>query len=162
MLSWVVTFLVIALIAGILGFGGIAGASIEIAKTIFFIAIILFLISAVISLARGRSRIRESLFEKRFLQAAELRRMGAWVRIENNVAIIEGVPYLEGAPIMASDIRAGAALVVAALAARGTTAIQRVYHIDRGYERMEEKLRRAGARIRRVHNLRGTRAPAAG
>lgn len=116
---------------------------------------------AYLCLARGRSRIRESLFEKRFLHAAELRRMGAWVRVENNVAIIEGVPYLEGAPIMASDIRAGAALVVAALAARGTTAIQRVYHIDRGYERMEEKLRQAGARIRRVHNLRSTRAPAA-
>jgi len=113
---------------------------------------------AYMCLARGRSRICESLFEKRFLHAAELRRMGAWVRVESDCAIIEGVPYLEGAPIMASDIRAGAALVVAALAAHGTTAIQRVYHIDRGYERIEEKLRSASARIKRVHNLRSLRA----
>jgi UDP-N-acetylglucosamine 1-carboxyvinyltransferase len=108
---------------------------------------------AYMCLARGRSYLRENLFEKRFLHAAELRRMGAWVRVDGDQAVIEGVPYLEGAPIMASDIRAGAALVVAALAARGMTTIQRVYHIDRGYERLEEKLRQAGAHVRRVHNL---------
>lgn len=112
---------------------------------------------AMMCLAKGRTRVQEKLFEKRFLHAAELRRMGAWVRVEGEDAVVEGVPYLEGAPIMASDIRAGAALVVAGLAAHGTTAIQRVYHIDRGYERIEEKLRSVGARIRRVHNLKSLR-----
>ena len=101
-------------------------------------------------LARGRSRVRETVFENRFLHAAELGRMGGRVAVSADTASVEGVPALSGAPIMASDIRAGAALIVAALAARGRSIIQRVYHIDRGYERVEAKLRSVGARIRRV------------
>lgn len=105
---------------------------------------------AVMSVARGTSRIREDIFERRFLHAAELHRLGAEISVSGSVATVRGVPRLEGASIMASDIRAGAALVVAGLAARGSTEIQRVYHIDRGYERIERVLRRLGARIRRV------------
>lgn len=105
---------------------------------------------AAMCLARGRCRIEEVLFEKRFIHAAELTRMGARIRIDGPRALLEGVPELAGAPVMASDIRAGAALVVAALAARGRTEIRRVYHIDRGYERIERKLRSVGARMRRL------------
>ncbi|MFH1618429.1 MAG: UDP-N-acetylglucosamine 1-carboxyvinyltransferase [bacterium] len=105
---------------------------------------------ALMSLARGRSSIHEKIFENRFMHAAELARMGACIRVEGGRAEVEGVPHLSGAPVMASDIRAGAALVVAALAAKGRSEIRRVYHIDRGYERMEEKLREAGAAIKRV------------
>ena len=101
--------------------------------------------------ARGTSKVREAVFENRFMHAAELARMGARVRTAGERATIEGVPELHGAPIMASDIRAGAALVVAALAAKGQTVIQRVYHIDRGYEKLEKKLRALGAQIRRAH-----------
>jgi UDP-N-acetylglucosamine 1-carboxyvinyltransferase len=101
-------------------------------------------------LAHGRSRVRETVFENRFLHAAELARMGGRVMLSGDTATIEGVPGLSGAPIMASDIRAGAALVVAALAAQGRTVIQRVYHIDRGYERLEARLRSVGASMRRV------------
>ena len=104
---------------------------------------------SLMCLSRGTSRIHETVFENRFLHAAELSRMGARIRVRGNAAVVEGVERLSGAPIMASDIRAGAALLVAALAARGRTTIHRVYHIDRGYERVEAKLRRAGARIRR-------------
>jgi UDP-N-acetylglucosamine 1-carboxyvinyltransferase len=101
-------------------------------------------------LAKGRSRVAETVFENRFLHAAELRRMGARIAVSGSTAAIEGVESLSGAPIMASDIRAGAALLVAALAAKGKTAISRVFHIDRGYERVEAKLRGAGARARRA------------
>ncbi|HAH07000.1 MAG TPA: UDP-N-acetylglucosamine 1-carboxyvinyltransferase [Elusimicrobia bacterium] len=100
-------------------------------------------------LARGKSRIREEIFERRFLHAAELTRMGADVQIRSRDAVIQGVPELRGAPVMASDIRAGAALIVAALAAKGESEVHRVYHIDRGYERVERVLRGVGARIRR-------------
>jgi UDP-N-acetylglucosamine 1-carboxyvinyltransferase len=81
---------------------------------------------------------------------AELQRMGASIRVEGNHAVVRGVPRLSGAPVMASDLRASACLVVAGLAAEGETVISRVYHLDRGYERMEEKLTRVGAVIRRV------------
>lgn len=101
-------------------------------------------------LARGPSRVKETVFENRFLHAGELARMGASIAVRGNTATVEGRPGLSGAPIMASDIRAGAALLVAALAARGRTVLQRVYHIDRGYESVETKLRGAGASIRRV------------
>jgi UDP-N-acetylglucosamine 1-carboxyvinyltransferase len=100
-------------------------------------------------LARGRSRIREEIFERRFLHAAELTRMGADIRVNDRDAVMDGVPELRGAPVMASDIRAGAALIVAALAARGESEIHRVYHIDRGYERLERAFRKLGARMRR-------------
>ena len=106
---------------------------------------------AYMCLARGRSRIREEVFENRFMHAAELARMGARIVTDGAKAVVEGVAALNGAPIMASDIRAGAALIVAGLAAQGQTLIQRVYHVDRGYERIEKKLRALGARIRRAH-----------
>jgi len=105
---------------------------------------------AYLSLARGSSTITERIFENRFLHAAELARMGADVRIQSHsTAVIHGMESLSGAQVMASDLRAGACLVVAALAARGRTEVNRVYHIDRGYVRMEEKLRAVGANIRR-------------
>ena len=103
------------------------------------------------SLARGRSKVSETVFENRFLHVAELARMGAEIGVRGRSATIDGVPTLHGAPIMASDIRAGAALLVAAVAAEGTTRLQRVYHIDRGYEQVEAKLRAVGVRIRRVN-----------
>lgn len=105
---------------------------------------------AYMALARGRSHVHEAIFERRFLHAAELARLGARISVDGEHAIVEGVAKLQGASIMASDIRAGAALIVAALAAEGVTEIHRVYHIDRGYERIERKLRLAGARIKRV------------
>ena len=102
-------------------------------------------------LARGKSRVKETIFEKRFLHAAELARMGAAIDVRGRSAAIDGVAGLSGAPVMASDIRGGAALLVAGLSAKGVTILQRVYHIDRGYEDVEVKLRGIGARIRRVN-----------
>lgn len=101
--------------------------------------------------ADGASRIKETVFENRFMQAAELIRMGAHIDLDGNTAIVRGVPHLSGAPVMASDLRASAALVIAGLMAeKGETAVSRVYHIDRGYERIEERLAALGADIRRV------------
>jgi UDP-N-acetylglucosamine 1-carboxyvinyltransferase len=105
---------------------------------------------ATMTLAKGVSRVKEAIFERRFLHAAELARMGARIEARGESAVVTGVPELSGAAIMASDIRAGAGLVVAALAAKGRTVIQRVYHIDRGYERLELVLRGLGARMRRL------------
>lgn len=105
---------------------------------------------ALMATARGKCRIQETIFEKRFLHAAELQRMGAKIYVRKDTATVKGVPQLTGAPIMASDIRGGAALVLAALAAKGTSSLQRVYHIDRGYEKMERKLRKLGALIKRI------------
>lgn len=99
---------------------------------------------------RGNASVQENIFENRFMHAAELLRMGASVYISGNKAYVHGVDELNGAPIMASDIRAGAALLVAAGVARGRTVIRRIYHIDRGYERVEEKLRALGMKIDRV------------
>ncbi len=106
---------------------------------------------AMLACAEGTSVIKETVFENRFMQAAELNRMGADIDWEGNSAIVRGVPQLMGAPVMASDLRASAALVIAGLMAnRGETAVQRVYHIDRGYERIEERLTALGADIERV------------
>jgi UDP-N-acetylglucosamine 1-carboxyvinyltransferase len=96
------------------------------------------------------SVITERIFPDRFLHVGELNRMGARIRKEGATAVIQGVKELRGAPIMASDLRASAALVLAALAAKGTTRIDRVYHIDRGYEKIEQKLAAVGADIERV------------
>jgi UDP-N-acetylglucosamine 1-carboxyvinyltransferase len=104
----------------------------------------------LLGLADGQSRITETIFENRFMHAAELVRMGARIETEGSTAIIRGVPAYQGAPVMASDLRASAALVLAGLAARGRTEISRVYHLDRGYERLEVKLRGLGARIERA------------
>ncbi|OLC13355.1 MAG: UDP-N-acetylglucosamine 1-carboxyvinyltransferase [Candidatus Rokubacteria bacterium 13_1_40CM_69_27] len=103
----------------------------------------------LLGLADGQSRVTETIFENRFMHAAELVRMGASIETEGSTAIIRGVPFYQGAPVMASDLRASAALVLAGLAARGRTEVSRVYHLDRGYERLEAKLAALGARIER-------------
>jgi UDP-N-acetylglucosamine 1-carboxyvinyltransferase len=106
---------------------------------------------ALLTVAEGNSFVTEKIFPERFIHVAELQRMRARIRKEGPTAMVEGVDHLSGCPVMASDLRASAALVVAGLAARGTTEVDRVYHIDRGYERIEEKLQALGARIRRVN-----------
>jgi UDP-N-acetylglucosamine 1-carboxyvinyltransferase len=105
---------------------------------------------ALMTQAEGIAMVIETIFENRFMHAQELARMGANIRIEGKQAIVAGPRELTGAGVIASDLRASASLVLAALAARGETVIDRVYHIDRGYEKIEEKLAGAGARIRRV------------
>ncbi|MDN5293038.1 MAG: UDP-N-acetylglucosamine 1-carboxyvinyltransferase [Eubacteriales bacterium] len=105
---------------------------------------------ALLTLADGNSLITETVFENRFMHVDELRRMGAKIKIEGHTAFVEGVEYLSGAPVKATDLRAGAALVLAGLAARGTTEVGCLHHIDRGYERLEEKLQQLGAKIKRV------------
>lgn len=107
-------------------------------------------ISAVLCLAKGTSVVTESIFDNRFKYVDELKRMGAKIQVDGKVAVIEGISGFSAAPICVCDLRAGAALVVAALAAKGTTEIRDVYHIERGYENMAEKLRHLGADIRRV------------
>jgi len=104
---------------------------------------------ALLSIVEGTSTIKENIYVDRFMHAAELNRMGADIRVVSGFATIVGVPELMGAPVMASDLRASAALVVAGLAAEGITIINRVYHIDRGYESIEKKLQGLGARIQR-------------
>jgi len=104
---------------------------------------------AVLCLARGTSMITETVFENRFMHANELKRMGARIKIEGRTAVVQGVPRLTGAPVKATDLRAGAALVLAGLAAEGRTEIGNIFHIDRGYDRLEEKLRGLGADIQR-------------
>ncbi|MDD5092360.1 MAG: UDP-N-acetylglucosamine 1-carboxyvinyltransferase, partial [Candidatus Wallbacteria bacterium] len=105
---------------------------------------------AVLCLAEGASIISETIFENRFMQVPELIRMGASIKVEERNAMIEGVKKLSGAEVMCSDLRAGASLVLAALAADGVSLVQRIYHIDRGYECLEQKLSALGAKITRV------------
>jgi UDP-N-acetylglucosamine 1-carboxyvinyltransferase len=105
---------------------------------------------ALNSIAEGAGTISESVFENRFMHVQELQRLGADVRLEGNIAIVTGVESLTGAPVMATDLRASASLVLAALVAEGDTTVDRIYHIDRGYECIEEKLSQLGARIRRM------------
>ena len=102
------------------------------------------------SIAEGTSIITETIFENRFMHVQELKRMGANIEVEGNTAVVRGVASLDGANVMATDLRASASLVLAGLIARGETTIERIYHLDRGYERIEEKLTRLGARVRRV------------
>lgn len=104
---------------------------------------------ALMSVSRGVSAITETIFENRMMHAAELRRMGADIKTIGNTAIVRGVKMLSGAKVMASDLRASASLVIAGLTAYGTTEVSRIYHIDRGYESIEEKLKRLGAKIER-------------
>jgi UDP-N-acetylglucosamine 1-carboxyvinyltransferase len=108
--------------------------------------------AALDCIADGVGTIIETVFENRFMHLLEMRRMGAEIRLEGNTAIIRGVPKLTAAPVMATDLRASASLVLAGLVAEGTTQIDRIYHIDRGYETIEEKLAQLGAQIRRVPN----------
>ncbi len=105
---------------------------------------------ALNALAEGVGVVHETIFENRFMHVPELQRMGADIRLEHNTAIIRGKEQLKGAPVMATDLRASAGLVVAALAARGESVVDRIYHIDRGYECIEEKLGQLGAQIKRV------------
>ena len=105
---------------------------------------------ALVTQAEGTSIIAETIFENRFMHAPELARMGANIRVEGNRAIVRGATPLSGAGVTASDLRASASLVIAALAATGETIIERVYHIDRGYEHIEEKLTALGGQIRRL------------
>ncbi len=105
---------------------------------------------AINTVAQGTAIIRETIFENRFMHAVELQRLGADIRIDGNTAFVNGVSHLEGATVMATDLRASAGLVLAALVAEGETTIERIYHLDRGYERLEEKLMQLGANIRRA------------
>jgi len=106
--------------------------------------------SAFMSLSSGASIINETIWEKRFMHIPELNRMGANISVKGNTAVVEGVAGLSGAPVMVSDLRAGASLVLAGLRAKGTTEISRIYHLDRGYERIEKKFEMLGAKIKRV------------
>lgn len=105
---------------------------------------------ALDTVAEGSGVIRETIFENRFMHAVELQRLGADIRIDGNTAVVTGVARLDGATVMATDLRASAGLVVAALKAEGETIIERIYHLDRGYERIEEKLGALGAQVRRI------------
>lgn len=107
--------------------------------------------AALNCIAEGTSTVVETIFENRFMHVQELKRMGADIEIEGNTAIIRGVDELTSAPVMATDLRASASLIIAGLVASGETEVQRIYHIDRGYENIEEKLALLGAKIRRTH-----------
>jgi UDP-N-acetylglucosamine 1-carboxyvinyltransferase len=108
--------------------------------------------AALNTVATGVGTITETVFENRFMHMLEMRRLGAEIRLEGNTAIIHGVAKLTAAPVMATDLRASASLVLAGLVAEGRTDVERIYHIDRGYEAIEEKLAQLGAQIRRVPN----------
>ena len=105
---------------------------------------------AINCVADGTAVVRETIFENRFMHAVELVRLGADIKIEGNNALVTGVPHLDGATVMATDLRASASLVIAGLVAQGETLVERIYHLDRGYERIEEKLIKLGASVRRV------------
>jgi UDP-N-acetylglucosamine 1-carboxyvinyltransferase len=105
---------------------------------------------ALMTRAEGTSRITETIFENRFMHVQELARFGARIRLDGDAAIVEGRPTLKGAPVMATDLRASVSLVIAALAAEGETLVHRVYHLDRGFERLEEKLVACGAEVERL------------
>ena len=105
---------------------------------------------ALMTVAEGRSVITEAVFENRFMHVNELLRLGADITIAGNTAVVQGVPELLGAPVMATDLRASASLILGGLAAQGTTVISRIYHLDRGYEAIEQKLTALGGDITRV------------
>ena len=102
------------------------------------------------AIANGNSTVTETVFENRFMHVQEIARMGGNIALKGNTAVIEGIKKLKGAPVMATDLRASASLVLAGLVAEGATTIDRIYHIDRGYERIEEKLKMLGADIERI------------
>jgi UDP-N-acetylglucosamine 1-carboxyvinyltransferase len=106
---------------------------------------------AVNAVAEGTAVMRETIFENRYMHAVELQRLGADIRIDGNIAVVNGIAKLQGATVMATDLRASASLVIAGLVAEGETTIERIYHLDRGYERIEEKLSALGARIKRAN-----------
>ncbi len=104
---------------------------------------------SLMCISDGTSVISEKIFENRFMHIAELRRMGADITVEGGTATVRGIKKLKSAPLMATDLRASASLIIAALAAKGESTISRIYHLDRGYERIEEKFQKLGADIRR-------------
>ncbi len=104
----------------------------------------------LMSVAEGAAMVTETIFENRFMHVSELTRMGARINVHGASAIVRGVPRLSGAPVMATDLRASASLVIAGLAAAGETVVNRVYHLDRGYEALEQKLAACGADVERV------------
>jgi UDP-N-acetylglucosamine 1-carboxyvinyltransferase len=106
----------------------------------------------LMSVAEGAAMVTETIFENRFMHVSELTRMGASINVHGASAIVRGVPHLSGAPVMATDLRASASLVIAGLAASGETVVNRVYHLDRGYEALEQKLAACGADVERVAN----------
>ena len=101
-------------------------------------------------MADGTSEVRETIFENRFMHVQELARLGASIELKGDTALVTGVSGLNGAPVMATDLRASVSLIIAGLAAQGETTIGRVYHLDRGFERIEDKLGRCGAQIERL------------
>ncbi len=105
---------------------------------------------ALMTKAKGKSRITETIFENRFMHVQELARFGAQIKLDGDIAHVKGVAELQGAPVMATDLRASVSLVIAALAARGETMVNRVYHLDRGFERLEQKLSGCGAVVERI------------
>jgi UDP-N-acetylglucosamine 1-carboxyvinyltransferase len=107
-------------------------------------------ILALDAVAEGTASVTETIFENRFMHVQELRRLGARIEIQGNTAIVHGVPRLTGATVMATDLRASASLVIAGLVAEGETVIDRIYHLDRGYEHIEQRLAQLGARIERL------------
>ena len=110
---------------------------------------------AVMAVADGSSVITETIFENRFMHVSELARLGADITIRGNTALVKGQECLQGAQLMATDLRASASLILGGLCAQGETMVNRIYHLDRGYEKMEEKLRQLGARIERIKNSEG-------
>ena len=106
---------------------------------------------ALNTIADGTAQVVETIFENRFMHVQEMNRLGANITIDGNTALVQGVASLSGATVMATDLRASASLVIAALVAQGDTTIDRIYHLDRGYESIEQKLSRLGACISRVH-----------
>ncbi|HEY0562371.1 MAG TPA: UDP-N-acetylglucosamine 1-carboxyvinyltransferase [Methylophilus sp.] len=106
---------------------------------------------ALNSVAEGVSKVTETIFENRFMHVQEMQRLGADISIDGNTALVKGVEFLDGATVMATDLRASASLVLSGLVARGETVIERIYHLDRGYEYLEEKLTKLGAKVRRCH-----------
>ena len=105
---------------------------------------------ALMTCAKGASHITETIFENRFMHVQELARFGARIQLDGETATIHGIGQLRGAPVMATDLRASVSLVIAGLAAEGETMVNRVYHLDRGFKRLEEKLSACGARIERI------------
>ena len=105
---------------------------------------------ALMACAKGASHITETIFENRFMHVQELARLGAHIRLEGDAAVVDGVATLKGAPVMATDLRASVSLVIAGLAAEGETMVNRIYHLDRGFERLEEKFSGCGASIQRI------------
>jgi UDP-N-acetylglucosamine 1-carboxyvinyltransferase len=105
---------------------------------------------ALATIASGTALITETIFENRFMHALELQRLGADISIQGNAAVVKGVERLQGASVMATDLRASASLVIAGLVAEGSTLIERIYHLDRGYEALEQKLSALGARVERL------------